>query len=158
MDTKKLREIILAATTQFRKGEAVETKPVGIASQSISVYAMPHQREAADGLTMIDCHFITVGVDQKVAEACRNSLIECLSGYPQPERLAGGPSYIEVGGVLGDQGMALRLFALGAPLDLWKLITPRTLGITGSAADELAGGGLVMISGFKREATIATQD
>ena len=75
--------------------------------------------------------------------------MEILRGYPEPERLAGGPSYIEIGGVLGDQQEAFLLFALGKVLGLWSVITPATLGFEGPEADQLAGAGMVNMSGFK---------
>jgi hypothetical protein len=96
-----------------------------------------------------DVHFFVVAVDKAKAEQYRPSLIEWLTNYPEPERLAGGPSYIEIGARVGSQEAALRLFALGDVLGLWKLITPERLGITGPEADALAGNGLVMISGWK---------
>lgn len=36
-------------------------------------------------------------------------------------------SYLEVGGWIGDQGLALMLMGLGTVLGLWKLLTPKTL-------------------------------
>jgi hypothetical protein len=110
---------------------------------------MPHKSEAPADLQLVNLHFITVGVDRTKAKDRREELIQLLNEYPQPERLAGGPSYIEVGGVLGDQGTALRLFALGKVLGLWEVITPGKLGIEGPEGDQLAGMGLVMISGYK---------
>ena len=81
--------------------------------------------------------------------ALYDELIAILKTYPQPERLAGGPSYIEVGGEIGDQGAAFQLFALGKVLGLWDIITPEKLGITGPEANQMAGMGFVMMSGFK---------
>jgi hypothetical protein len=75
-------------------------------------------------------------------------LAALLATYPQPERLAAGPSYIEVGAELGSQDMALRLFALGQVLGFWTLITPVTCGFAGEEARALAGQGWIMISGF----------
>lgn len=43
-------------------------------------------------------------------------------------------SYIELGGWVGDQGLALMLMGLGALLGLWQLVTPRTL----LGADEIS--------------------
>lgn len=103
----------------------------------------------------VDCHFIHV----KVHELPASSLASLRSWVENPttvfgedenarERIPKGISYIEMGGYLGDQTLALFLFAVGAKAGWWKVVTPKTLGIEGSAADELAGGGLVMNSGL----------
>lgn len=151
MDTKLLHEILADTTVQLRKGAAVEEHKAGPIAVT-EVYAMPHESEA-NGIEKVDVHFITIGVDKTKAEAHRNDLIEILRGYPEPERLAGGPSYIEVGGVIGDQGAAFQLFALGKVLGLWNIITPESLGITGAQAHQMAGSGFVMMSGYKEDAT-----
>lgn len=54
-------------------------------------------------------------------------------------------NYMEVGGWIGDQGLALQLMGLGAILGLWKLITPMSLGITGDNAMQMAGMGMLSI-------------
>lgn len=138
-----VHEILDATTTMLRKGDAV-TRENTNGVEVVNVYAMPHVSEAADGMERVDVHFIEVGVDKQSAEAHRAELIEWLdSGYLDGARLAGSPSYIEIGGALGSQDAALRLFALGQALDLWHVITPAIFGIDGAAADELAGRGFV---------------
>ena len=147
MNLDRLYQILRETTVQLRKGEAVEEREVaGI--HVTEVYAMPHEQHAEDTLEKVDCSFLVVGVDKNKAEQFRDEFVELLKRYPEPARLAGGPSYIEVGGVIGDQGAAFQLFALGHVLGLWSVITPETLGITGARARELAGLGFVMISGF----------
>ena len=106
------------------------------------------QPTAPDGFEIIDCILVAVGVRKDPAEAHKAELIELLKAYPQPERLAAGPSYIEVGGVLGDQGAAFQLFALGQVLGLWKIISPTTVGIRGEDAHRMAGNGFVLMSGY----------
>lgn len=57
-------------------------------------------------------------------------------------------SYIELGGWLGDQTLALLFQALGTNLELWKLLTPKTvLGehCTSEMERNLAGQGLISI-------------
>lgn len=103
-------------------------------------------------MPMVDVHFFSVGITSD-AEGLRDDLCKALAGFPSPERLASGPSYIELGGELGDQGFALRLIGLGAHLGLWQAITPALWGITGSVADQMAGGGMVMMSGYRAAAT-----
>jgi len=54
-------------------------------------------------------------------------------------------SYLEIGGMLGDQGAALQAMALGALLGVWQLLTPATFGFEGEQAMELAGRGMVTV-------------
>ena len=147
MDLDGLYAILKETTEVFRKGEAVveEDKP-GL--RVTHVYGYRHADEAV-GLEMVDCHFILVGVDKVQAETHATSLLRILDDYPRPERLAGGPSYIEVGAEIGDQEAAFRLFALGKVLGLWGLITPELLRFTGPEADDMAGRGFVMITGYQ---------
>jgi len=148
MNLDKLYVIIEDSTVQYRKGQEIEEKKIG-GLKVVNVYAMPHKTEMKNDLIEVDVHFMTIGVDKAKAEQHRKELISILKDYPDPDRLAGGPSYIELGGVIGDQGSALRLFALGQVLELWTVITPKTLGIVGEEAQKLAGMGMIMISGFK---------
>lgn len=148
MDVERLWEVIRETTREFRKGEEVTEQKKG-RLRVVEIFAMPHESEIPEGLEQVDCHFITVGIDKAKAEEYRQELMGLLLDYPIPGHLEQGPSYIEVGGVVGDQGMALRLFALGKVLGFWDVIIPEKLGITGSEADQMAGMGFVMISGFK---------
>jgi hypothetical protein len=72
----------------------------------------------------------------------------CSPEYPSFDRLVGGPSYIEIGGELGSQDLALRLIGLGALVELWPVITPKIMGLTGKDAQDLAGSGFVMAGGI----------
>lgn len=142
-------ETILAETTQtFRKGSQYTLEGAGdllVAHE----FNYPHVDDADEQkLTLIDTHFVIIGVDVNRAEARRADLLTWLRNYPEPERLAAGISYIEVGGVIGSQGMAFALFALGEALGLWRVVTPERLGITGPQADLLAGKGMVMMTGW----------
>lgn len=148
MNTELLHRLITTTTIALRKGDVVTTeKRAGVRVTTLD--GMPTENDVPGDLKKIDLHFILVGVDITRAAACKQEFIRLLAEYPEPERLAGGPSYIELGGVLGDQGLALQFMALGAALDLWEVITPETLGITGDEADTAAGSGFVMISGYK---------
>jgi hypothetical protein len=72
------------------------------------------------------------------------------AGYPEMDRLRGGPSYIEIGGVLGSQDIALRFIGLGSLLGLWTAVTPEAMGLgSGEDAKELAGNGFIMCSGYR---------
>ena len=154
MDVNRLYEILNDCTVQLRKGEAVQQRTVGSLAVT-EVFAMPHEFEVTGELEKVDLHFITVGVEKAAAERHRAELMSILETYPEPERLAGGPSYIEVAAAVGDQGAALQLFALGYTLGLWTIITPERLGISGAEATEMAGRGLVMITGFTALGAIA---
>ena len=70
---------------------------------------------------------------------------------PDRTRLAGGPSYIEWGGLIGDQTMALLVMACGAKAGVWNVITPKTLGIEGDKAAEMMGLGFIMTDGLRQE-------
>lgn len=58
-------------------------------------------------------------------------------------------SYLELGGWIGDQGLALQLMGLGNLLGLWDLLTPRTmlgdLGLPEASLMAMAGQGLLTI-------------
>jgi hypothetical protein len=143
MNMNRLYEILKATTIQLRKGEAVVTKQPGVTE----IFAMPHVDEIPAGFVPVDMEFLTIGVNLSEAERHRGDLIEILKTYPD-QRLALGPSYIEVGGEIGDQGAAFQLFALGSVLGLWNLITPTSLGFDSDEAREIAGRGYIMITGF----------
>jgi hypothetical protein len=152
MDLNKLHDILRETTCQLRKGEEVE-KRQEIGLDITEIYAMPHEAEARPDLEKVDCEFVVIGVDKAKADEHRAEFIELLNSYPNPERLAGGPSYIEVGAEIGDQGAAFQLFALGQVLGLWSVITPASMGITGPEARQLAGSGFVMMSGYRAAAS-----
>src|SRR6185295_5307979 len=109
------------------------------------IYMMPHADEAPADLELVDCEFIKIGVDKAKAEPLKTELVRLLKDYRGPHPLSDGPSYIEVGGVIGDQSAALSLFALGKVLDLWTLITPAFHGFEGQEARYMAERGYIMI-------------
>ncbi len=152
MDLNKLYEILRETTVQLRKGDVVTQSKAGD-TNVVTIDAMPHVDEAPDdGIEKVDCEFLVIGVDRAKAEARRADLVEILDSYPQPDRLAGGPSYIEVGAEIGDQGAAFQLFALGKVLGLWSVVTPASLGFRGQEAQAMAGSGLIMITGYRKAA------
>ena len=161
MNTQRLYEILHEVTTQYRKGEVYEGSPnlveqakAGVPFEkmtgggSLEVYAMEHTTNMPPQLESVDVHFMTIGVDAEKAKTHRDEIVRLLAEYPAKDRLAQGPSYIEVGGVLGSQDLAFQLFAVGDVLGFWNVITPETLGFSGSEGREMAGRGLVMISGY----------
>lgn len=54
--------------------------------------------------------------------------------------------YMELGGWIGDQGLAMTLMGLGHVLGLWKVFTPKVLGVSEELASQMAGMGMVSIS------------
>jgi hypothetical protein len=134
MNTTRLWEIIAACTLQTYFPNVEVDDPVG-------------RMETA----VVGVHFFYVIVLMEKARSLREELVQLLLDYPQPDRLRGGPSYIELGGVVGDQGVALRLCALGEVLGFWKVMTPESMGFSGEEAQSLAGKGMVMITGFRPE-------
>jgi hypothetical protein len=163
MNLDRLHAILADTTVQLRKGEMVhgDKHLVDAIKQGrdldkemggvVTIDAMPHVRQFANarGFAKVDMEFLVIGVDTAAAERHKAELIEILKDYPQPERLAAGPSYIEIGAEIGDQGAAFQLFALGKVLGLWSVITPATMGCTGAEARQMAGRGFVMMSGYR---------
>ena len=151
MNTQRLYEILQKTTRVYRKGEQVEQKIVGNVHVT-EIYGYPHTSEAKEnGYEKVDMIFVDVLVDRKNAELCKNELEKILEEYPQPDRLAGGPSYIELAPNLGlEQEGALRTMALGKTLGLWEVMSAKTFGMDEQTARELAGQGLLMISGYQK--------
>jgi hypothetical protein len=93
--------------------------------------------------------FKVVAVKDPKAEELRELIKNHESPYGPIDLFDGKEhSYLEVGGFVGDQGLALRLMALGSLLGLWKLMTPRTiLGATlpEDLVQKMAGVGYVTI-------------
>lgn len=139
-------DLTMRLTTVYRKGEPVTTHQAGPV-EVVEIWGYPHVEEARE-VEKIDMHFVTVGIRQPETswDDVRVQFAAEVAEYPEPDRLAGGPSYIELGGVFGDQELALRWMALGKSLGFWGIITPGSFGITGPDADSLAGGGMVMIA------------
>ena len=151
MNTQELYDIVQNSTRVYRKGEAVERRQVGNANV-VELFGYDHTSKAptADNFNKVDMIFVDVVVDKARAERHRANLTRLLKDYPQPERLAGGPSYIELAPNLGmEQESALRLMALGKTLGLWDVMSAKTLGMDDATAKEMAGQGFLMISGYK---------
>ncbi len=159
MNLDRLYEILADTTVQLRKGEEIEGTPELVeAIQAgddldqlpggvVSIYSMPHEAEAED-IEKVDCHFIVIGVDKAKAKQYREELLTILNDWPSEPALEDGPSYLHAGAVIGDQGAAFQLFALGKVLGFWKIVTPKTLGFSGPMASQMAGQGLILIAGF----------
>ena len=98
-----------------------------------------------------DVHFVEITPTADFPD--REELIEAVRGAlgqgewtpMEANDLAGGPSYITLGGWLGSQDLALMLIGAVELADIAKAITPETLGITGGLANQMAGNGFVML-------------
>jgi hypothetical protein len=146
-----LCDFIRRATDAYRKGDEVTVRQSGpLRVVEISTYP-----ETPDRGRLVDVHFLSVGFTE-AAVISKRAFLEMIydaeigefADMPLPT-LAGGPSYITLGGWLGSQDLALRFIALGEFIGTWEAITPGRLGVTGPKADTLAGGGLVMSSGVR---------
>lgn len=98
----------------------------------------------------VDVHFFWVSAKNNPTKEELLGLLQ--AEYPNMERLRAGPSYIEIGGEIGDQGLALQLIGLGKLVGLWNAITPALLGCTPEQASEMAGRGFVMAGGIRVQA------
>jgi hypothetical protein len=59
-------------------------------------------------------------------------------------------NYIDLGGWLGSQGIALQFMALGTLLGVFDLITPYALGnLPDNLIKQMAGNGFIIIKGVK---------
>jgi hypothetical protein len=95
----------------------------------------------------VDVCFFWVSARNNPTAAELRSLLQ--QHYPQVNRLREGPSYIEIGAELGDQGAALLLIGLGGLVGLWKVVTPAVFGFEGEEAKHMAGMGMVMCTGLQ---------
>ena len=110
-----------------------------------------------NGEEAVDVVFFKVAMRVKLTEGelagSKESVSEMLKAIDYPYMDDKEHTYIEVGGWLGDQEMALRLFALGELLGLWRVITPKTMfgDLNDEQIKELAGKGLVFMNTMSKE-------
>lgn len=162
MNLDRLYKILGECTALLRKGEEIEGTPELVEQIKrgdkelkgggvVEIYAMPHESEARPDVEKVDMEFVVIGVNRAKAEEHKAELVSILNEM-DPQMMADGPSYITMGGVIGDQGAAFQLFALGHVLKLWKVITPASFGFSGPEARQLAGTGMILMSGYARAA------
>lgn len=143
---------VLKATQGYRKGDVVTERTEG-GLKVVEVYGYPPKPEHE---RLVDCHFIWVGgVEGNDPEHLRDLFEKALEhkqgefGEIDYERARGGPSYIEWGGWLGSQDIALQMLGLGELLGWWEVIIPERLGFPADVADIMAGRGMVMNTRLK---------
>lgn len=144
----RLVQYVEKSTRVYRHGEIVKR-----AGGTVSIDAFPSTPASAK---VIDCQFVDVGFTEFAAtltpDEFRSAIFAAADhGDWGRDRLAGGPSYIEIGAWLGDQTLAFRFMALGELHGLWQVVTPKRLGVAESFWDEAAGRGYVLISGLRAE-------
>lgn len=128
---------------EVREGEAVTV---------VEVNAFP---EAPPDSKRADVHFTLVGPTEGFPET--EVLIETVRGAlgngefqsMSAKGLAGGPSYITLGGWLGSQDLALMLIGAVELAGIAEAITPAVFGATGETARQMAGAGMVMLGPSK---------
>lgn len=113
----------------------------------VEINAFP---ETPPNAVRADVHFVMVGPTEGFPE--HDELLAVVRGafglgeFPlSAEDLAGGPSYITLGGWLGSQDLALMLIGAVELAGISKAITPAVFGATGAMANEMAGLGMVML-------------
>lgn len=150
MNSEKFYDLIGETTEVYRKGDLVEKKEIGNL-EVIEYFGYPSIKDSINGnnYEKVDMVFVDVLVDKEKAKERKEELENLLKEYPEPGRLSGGPSYIELAYTLGcEQEAALRFMALGDSLDLWKVMSGKTLGLSENETLNMAGLGFLMISGY----------
>jgi hypothetical protein len=156
IDSERIYKILQETTQVYRKGDLVEQKNIGNVNVT-EIFGYPHSSKSLkDGnYEKVDMIFVDIVVDKDKARKRKDELVSILSEYPEPERLAGGPSYIELAPNLGlEQEGALRTMALGKVLGLWEIVSGKTFILSNEVTRELAGNGLLMITGYNLEGRI----
>lgn len=131
---------IYDVTTVYRKGEVVERRRIGNI-ESVDVYGYEHTDDADTAEEIVDLVFVNVGVKREAKDRSAEFL-SYLVDWHSPT-LVTGPSYIHTGAELGDQELALRLFAILTVLGFATLMTPDKLGFEGEEVRKMAGNGFL---------------
>lgn len=109
----------------------------------------PEESKQPDGHTADVAFFKVKALNEPKAEELK-SLIASHPGVFTDANLLDGQehNYQEIGGWIGDQGLALMLMGLGELVGLWKLLTPRSMlgnEIPDDLVQQMAGAGFVAI-------------
>jgi len=156
---KTIREIITSTCATFRKGSdlivngeaasdedraTMESTGTVAGGGVVEMFLMPPAEAASDKLTMIDVHFLMIGVDLEKAQELKPDFVAWLKENI-PNWIEGEISYIQMGGIVEDQQYALCIFAIGEALGMWRVLTPARMGIPEPLRDMMAGNGFVSI-------------
>lgn len=129
----------------------VEVRP----GQGVVVVEVNAYPEAPPDSVRADVHFVLVAPTEGfpetevLVETVRGALGDGVFQHMGADDLAGGPSYIRLGGWLGSQDLALMLIGAVELADIAKAVTPKVLGMTGETARQMAGAGMVMLGPSK---------
>jgi len=112
--------------------------------------------EVAPDAVRINLHFVEIAPTAEFPD--REELIAVVRAALGPgefttmwaEDLAGGPSYITLGGWLGSQDLALMLIGAVELAGISPAITPTMLGMDDEMANVMAGNGFIMLGPFPR--------
>lgn len=116
---------------------------------------------ADDAVPVSDMIFFRVRAKNSPSADKLRELIKAHQGDHNQVNLFDGVehNYMELGGWIGDQGLALTLMGLGCLLGLWQLLTPRTmLGpfLQDAMVKQMAGAGFLSIQAKPLAATGAS--
>lgn len=90
--------------------------------------------------------FKVSAVNEPKADELRALIAQHKGDYEPVNPLDGKEhNYLELGGYMGDQGLALMLMGLGSLLGLWRLLTPKSLGLPDDLAMQMAGSGMISV-------------
>lgn len=106
----------------------------------------PEPEKAQPNGHTADVYFFQVAAAPEAdTETLRQLIVEHKGVFGECNPLDRGEhSYIELGGWIGDQSLALMLIGLGVVLGLWGILTPKMLpGLDKELMDMMAGQGLV---------------
>lgn len=123
--------------------------------ERVSVTEVKAYPEALPTATFANVHFVAVCPTEGFPE--RDDLIAAVNAALGEgefatlgaDDLAGGPSYIALGGWLGSQDLALMLIGAVELAGIADAITPARMGIKGPEGDSLAGLGMVMLGPWR---------
>lgn len=103
---------------------------------------------------VVDCSFLSVGVNVPLAQAQVSTLTSILENFPESAKLDEGPSFHHLAQYVGGKLEALRLIALGDACGLWNTVTPQELGVAPNLRAKLAALGFICLSGYPDEACV----
>jgi hypothetical protein len=152
---EKVFSLVNETTTILRKDSdpiTSERKEGNLVIHEVLGFPTASETETAENTKTIDLVFFDVAVNLDKAENNRTRFKEIIDSYPEPDRLEGGISYIQIAGTIGvEQQTALSFMALGEVLGFWKIITGKTLELNEEESRELAGNGFIMTNGCKKD-------
>ncbi len=105
---------------------------------------------------LVDMEIARLAINRARAAEIRDELKAILAlypgtFYPDATPLERGPSYTEVGAVVGSQRTAFALFAMGEALGFWQILTPKKMfgpDFDDQLSREMMGMGYITIDGY----------